>query len=128
MEIEETLNGMGSSLNQIVNWANIMMYDVPPADLNAPDGFTLDNYEEVFDAFCKHVDKDKIIMGFEPGGQAAGGKWEGMEVDQEVIDYVQEKQYGGVMFWAINQTPWNSQEVTGNNVQELAEYANGVFD
>jgi len=27
-------------------------------------------------------------MGFEPGGQAAGGTWEGMAVDKEVVDYI----------------------------------------
>jgi len=41
-------------------------------------------------------------MGFEPGGQAAGGKWAGMAVTQQAIDYIQQQNYGGVQFWAIN--------------------------
>ena len=67
-------------------------------------------------------------MGFEPGGQAASGVWEGMEVDKQVVDYIQEKGYAGIMFWAINQPVWPpSAEITGDNAQEIAEYAAGVF-
>ena len=32
------------------------------------------------------------------------------------------------MFWAINQPNWNSPHHTGQNVNELATYAQGVFD
>ena len=60
-------------MNLIVNWVNIMMYDVMPSYLGAGAGFTLDTYEKVFDTFKPHIDKDKIVMGFEPGTQAAGG-------------------------------------------------------
>jgi len=49
------------------------MYDVMPSYLGAGAGFTLDTYEKVFDTFKPHIDKDKIVMGFEPGTQAAGG-------------------------------------------------------
>lgn len=52
-------------------------------------------------------------MGFEPGGQAAGGKWEGFVIDEEVIDYVQANGYGGVMFWAINETGFGTSDKTG---------------
>ena len=128
LTIEETLNGMGSSLNKIVNWVNVMMYDVPPADLAAPEGFTLNNYKEVFDSFGKYICKNKIVMGFEPGGQAAGGKWEGMQTDREVTHHIKDNDYGGVMFWAINQPTWKSREITGKNVQELARHAVGVFN
>ena len=41
-------------------------------------------------------------MGFEPGYQAAGGIWEGMEVDKQVIDYIEENNFGGIMFWSAN--------------------------
>lgn len=98
LEIENYLNQQGSSLNDVVDWVNIMMYDVPPSNLGSPNGFTLENYKVVFNAFEKYIDKDKIVMGFEPGGQAAGGQWEGLEVDKDVIDYIQQNGYGGVMF------------------------------
>jgi len=34
------------------------------------------------------MNKDQIVMGFEPGGQAAGGKWAGFVIDEEAIEYV----------------------------------------
>ena len=43
------------------------MYDVPPSDLGYPNGFTLDTYIPVFQAFETYIDKSKIVMGFEPG-------------------------------------------------------------
>ena len=129
LTVEKTLNDLGSSLNAIVNWVHIMAYDVPPTDLNCPDRFTLSTYVGVFDAFAKFVDKDKIIMGFEPGHQAAGGLWEGTEVDKDVINYVQERNYGGVMFWAMNEHASSPETgVTGQNAQDLAKYANGIFN
>lgn len=54
------------------------MYDVDPSCLDAKDNFTLQTYETVFQAVSRFVDKEKIIMGFEPGPQGAGGKWEGV--------------------------------------------------
>ena len=80
--IENTLKTLGSSLKECLSASNIMMYDVNPVALNAPNGFTLDTYKAVFGAFEKYVEKHKVVMGFEPGGQAAGGKWEGMVVDK----------------------------------------------
>ena len=63
-------------------------------------------------------------MGFEPGGQNAGGNWEGMDVDKQVIDYIKLNYYGGIMFWAVNQpASAGSTEITGDNAQELAGYA-----
>ena len=41
-------------------------------------------------------------MGFEPGYQAAGGIWEGMEVDKQVIDFIEDNNFGGIMFWSAN--------------------------
>ena len=128
LTIEKTLNDLGSSLNSIVNWVHIMQYDVPPTDLNCPDRFTLSTYIGVFNAFARFVDKDKIIMGFEPGKQAAGGLWEGSQVDKDVINYVQETNYGGVMFWAMNEhASLPETGVTGQNAQDLAEYAKEMF-
>lgn len=64
----------------------------------------------------------------EPGGQAAGGRWPGLGVSQQVVDYVQQQNYGGVQFWAINQPKWGeSNEVTGENVDILAKYARAAF-
>ena len=129
LKVEETLNKLNSSLNDTVDWVNIMQYDVSPSDLNCPDRMELDTYKKVLGAFTKYVDKDKLVIGFEPGHQAAGGLWEGCEVDTEVVNYVQEQKFGGVMFWAVNEHA-NSREngVTGQNAQQLAKYAKNVFN
>jgi len=67
--------------------------------------------------------KKQIVMGFEPGGQAAGGQWEGLDVDKQVVDYIKENEYGGIMFWAINETGMSAIN-TGLNVNTIALYAN----
>ena len=125
IDVNDALTNSGSSFADAVDWANIMMYDVPPSSLGAPDNkFILDNYIQVLNYFETYVPKNKIVMGFEPGGQAAGGNWEGMDVDKQVIDYIKSNYYGGIMFWAINQpASAGSTEITGDNAQELAGYA-----
>lgn len=124
IDIAEAMAEEGSSFDDCVDWVNIMMYDVPPSDLGATDTFTLSTYQMVLSYFEEYVSQDKIVMGFTPGGQAAGGVWEGMEVDEQVIDYIKENGYGGVMFWAINEVATApSTEVTGENAQTLAGYA-----
>jgi endo-chitodextinase len=129
LDVNATLTQLGSSFEKTVNWVNIMMYDVPPKDFGASDNkFTLDNYKQVLHYFEKIVPKKLIVMSFEPGGQAAGGNWEGMDIDQSVTDYIQQNGYGGVMFWAINQPVLPpSAESTGKNAQALAKYATTRF-
>ena len=80
LSVEHTLNQLGSSLNEVVDWVNIMAYDVAPSQVNG--GWNEENYESVFISFAKYLDKLKIVMGFEPGGQAAGGVWEGVKIDK----------------------------------------------
>jgi len=127
IKIEETLNEMGSSLNAVVDWVHIMQYDVPPSDLNCPDRMELDTFVGVLDAFALYVDKSKIVMGFEPGNQYAGGLWEGSDVDKQVIDYIEENGFGGAMFWALNEHDSGPSGVTGQNAQDLAKYAKSNF-
>jgi len=50
-----------------------MMYDDPPSNIGYPNGYELETYQYVFDAYQKYMQKDQIVMGFEPGGQAANG-------------------------------------------------------
>ncbi|MDQ7831792.1 MAG: glycosyl hydrolase family 18 protein [Desulfovibrionaceae bacterium] len=123
--VADAATAAGSPLADCLNWINIMMYDVPPTALGAPPtGFTLSTYQMVLDAFARHVPKNLVVMGFEPGGQAAGGVWEGMAVDRQAIDFVLAQKYRGIMFWAINQPALPpSVEVTGLNARELARYA-----
>lgn len=71
------------SLSDVVDWINIMMYDTSPTDLDGkPTGLALEQYVAVLTHFAQSQHKDKIIMGFEPGFQAAGGVWEGFNVDK----------------------------------------------
>lgn len=120
LDIAEELAEQGSSLDEIVDWVNIMLYDVPPKDLGS-DSHTLATYKMVMDFFEKSVPKEKIVMGFEPGEQAAGGVWEGKAVDKEVLEYIKDNQYGGIMFWAVNHV-----DGTGTNSQELAGYTKSM--
>ncbi|QSH41408.1 glycosyl hydrolase family 18 protein [Lentisphaerota bacterium ZTH] len=123
--VNNAIKAYGSTLDQVVDWVNIMMYDVPPTDLGAAETFTLEQYKMVLEYFAKegNVSKEKIVMGFEPGNQAAGGVWEGAEVDQSVIDYIKANGYGGIMFWAVNEKA-STPTTTGQNAQDLAKYAN----
>merc|ERR1712032_1052101 len=52
----------------------------------------------------------KVNIGFEPGEQAAGGVWEGMEADKEYARYAYENGYGGAMIWAANPNPTQAPE------------------
>jgi GH18 family chitinase len=47
----------------------------------------------------------KINIGFEPGEQAAGGVWEGMDVDKAAAQFALDNGYGGAMIWAANPNP-----------------------
>jgi GH18 family chitinase len=127
LAINNWLKAHNSSLNAVVDWVNIMAYDVGPSDMPNGQTWTMKVYNNVFNTFAQHIDKSKIVMGFEPGGQATGGVWEGMEVDKLVIDHIASMPYGGSMFWAINQPAYLSPEVTGDNAYELANYSQQKF-
>merc|ERR1711988_411315 len=66
------------------------------------------NFATILDNFAKygHVPPSKINMGFEPGPQAAHGKWEGEAMDETVAkQIVTQKTAGGVALWAVNPSP-----------------------
>merc|ERR1711957_6205 len=46
-----------------------------------------------------------INIGFEPGEQAAGGAWEGLEADKQFAKFALDKGFGGAMIWAANPNP-----------------------
>merc|ERR1712176_1744088 len=56
----------------------------------------------------------KINMGFEPGEQAAGGQWEGMDADKQFAKFAFDNGYGGAMIWAANPNP--QQAPTGSKL------------
>lgn len=82
IQLEEELVMQGTSLKHILSWANIMFYDMKPSEVNAPNGLTLHDYQVILGFFNRFMARDLIVMGMEPGGQAAGGQWAGMEVSR----------------------------------------------
>jgi hypothetical protein len=74
--------------------------------------FKLD-FAKILDNFAKYgkIPASKINLGFEPGPQAAGGKWEGQAVDEAITKQIASKRIaGGAALWAVNPTPdkWNA--------------------
>jgi GH18 family chitinase len=109
VDIANAVKESGAALKNCLDWVNVMMYDVEPRAAGTKgETFDIESYKMVLSYFEKYLPKDKIVMGFEPGVQVAGGIWEGMEVDRQVIDYIKDNGYGGVFFWAINQPAFGS--------------------
>ena len=125
----------------VLDWVNIMVYDTQAYQVFGGDKtnvkFTFDQYKLVLESFEKYFPKDKLILGFEPVKQMGGGVWEGSDLDKKLIDYVDDNGYGGVMFWAINETTESPKKKTakldkdGNPVKDkdgkiVYEYTGGV--
>ena len=83
-------------IGDYVDNVNIMAYDA--------GGLGVFNYDTLFSNFVElgGVPPGIINMGFEPGEQAAGGEWEGEDVDKAVFETLKEGDYGGAMIWMIN--------------------------
>lgn len=136
LDIEREMNNLANkSLSDVIDWINIMMYDTSPTDLGGKStGLALEQYKIVLDYFAQSEYKEKIIMGFEPGFQAAGGVWEGFKVDKQVVDYIAASDFGGVMFWAQNdQNKCNTVNcepagaTTKENTEKIAQYTYNKF-
>merc|ERR1711871_814819 len=52
----------------------------------------------------------KVNIGFQPGEQAAGGVWEGMDADKKFAQFAKDNGYGGAMIWAANPNPAQQPE------------------
>ncbi|MBK2084703.1 glycosyl hydrolase family 18 protein [Francisella adeliensis] len=127
--IDNWLKANGSSLNKVVNWVNIMAYDVGPSYMPNGKTWNMDVYKDVLDTFKARVNPELIVLGFEPGFQAAGGVWEGMDVSKQAVNYVAENNYGGSMFWAINlPNPAVDGSKLGLNSDILADYSKEKFE
>lgn len=97
--------GAGHNIDTI----NIMAYDA---------GGIKFNFETVLKNFVAYSGDPhiagKINIGFEPGEQAAGGAWEGMDVDKATAQFALDNGYGGAMVWAANPNP--KQAPTGSTL------------
>jgi GH18 family chitinase len=85
---------------QNIDTVNIMAYDA---------GGIMFNFETILKNFVAYSGDPsiaaKINIGFEPGEQAAGGVWEGMDVDKAAAQYALDNGFGGAMIWAANPNP-----------------------
>merc|ERR1712203_1064282 len=88
-----------------IDTVNIMAYDA---------GGIKFNFETVLKNFVAYSGDPsiaaKINIGFEPGEQAAGGVWEGMDADKAFAKFAYDNGYGGAMIWAANPNPQQAPE------------------
>ena len=77
---------------EYIDTVNIMAYD-------AGTGMKF-NFSTIYENFATlgPVDKEKIIMGFEP----AKGPWEGLDADKFYAGWGKDHGYGGAFIWAAN--------------------------
>ena len=67
------------------------------------------------------VPKNSVLYGFEPVVQAGGSThWLGETAAKSAIDYTKKNNFGGVLFWAVNQANQGTMPCT------LASYASGA--
>lgn len=100
-------------IQDVVDYVNIMAYDA-----GTEVGPLVLDFDVIMENFVNlgDVPREKIIMGFEPGSQAAGGVWEGLSEDLEIATHIKQSGYGGAMVWAINNgdsTPLDVKLATG---------------
>jgi hypothetical protein len=104
-----------------IDTVNIMAYDA---------GGIQFNFETILKNFIAYSGDPniagKINIGFEPGEQAAGGQWEGMDVDKSVAQFALDNGFGGAMIWAANPNPVQAPE--GSHLcPELASELNKIL-
>eukprot|EP01123_Difflugia_compressa_P000488 TRINITY_DN10568_c0_g1_i1.p1 TRINITY_DN10568_c0_g1~~TRINITY_DN10568_c0_g1_i1.p1 ORF type:complete len:446 (-),score=92.15 TRINITY_DN10568_c0_g1_i1:88-1425(-) len=105
----------------VIDNINIMAYDA-----GSPAGALKFNFETILNNFQVFgpVPAQKLVIGFEPGDQYAGGVWEGLETDVNTIKYVSTNGYGGAMIWAVNPESTNS----ANWCPQVAQNAFQILD
>lgn len=83
---------------QYIDSVNIMAYDASGIKIN----FTtvMDNFVNI-----GNVPRSKVMIGFEPGEQAAGGIWEGLDADKAIAQWANDHGMGGAFIWAVNPSP-----------------------
>lgn len=107
------------ALKDAFDTVNIMAYDAGPIGLN----FT--TILENFVTYGK-VPKEKILIGFEPGEQAAGGIWEGRDADKEWASWAHSNGYAGAFVWAVN--PSSTTNPKGTQLcPEVAKDLNSIM-
>jgi len=126
MEIDKYLHeDFKQNLTDVIAMVHLMFYDQPPKDFHAgPEGPRLKEFKQILEAARMVFPERQISMVFEPGTQANGGVWEGLNADKDIIDWMRRDDgtdkdkgpFGGASFWSMN------DKVRGPNAQKLAEY------
>jgi len=92
-------------VGHLLDTVNIMVYDAGGIKINM---------ETVLKNFVAYSGDPsiagKINVGFEPGEQAAGGVWEGMDADLKFAKFAKDEGFGGAMIWAANPNPAQQPE------------------
>lgn len=92
-------------VGHLIDTVNVMAYDAGGIKINM---------ETVLKNFVAYSGDPtiaaKINIGFEPGEQAAGGVWEGMDADKGFAKFAYDNGYGGAMIWAANPNPVQAPE------------------
>lgn len=92
-------------VGHLIDTVNVMAYDAGGIKINM---------ETVLKNFVAYSGDPtiaaKINIGFEPGEQAAGGVWEGLDADKAFAKFAYDNGYGGAMIWAANPNPVQAPE------------------
>ena len=102
-------------VGQYLDTVNIMAYDAGPMHMN---------FSQVLTNFVEYgkVPKEKLLIGYEPGEQFAGGIWEGLAADKKWTQWAKDNGFAGAFIWSANPSP-----ITNPNGTYLApETANAV--
>jgi len=92
-------------VGKLIDTVNIMAYDAGGIKIN------METVLKNFVAYSGDASiAGKINIGFEPGEQAAGGVWEGMDADKQFAKFAKDNGYGGAMIWAANPNPAQQPE------------------
>lgn len=91
-----------------VDYINLMAYDISALEgftSAVEPAFTVTQYDAIVDSLLDFgIDRNKIIMGYEPGIQAYTGVWAGAEADAISQAHLFENRgIKGLMWWAMNE-------------------------
>ena len=92
-------------VGQYIDTVNVMAYDAGPMKMNFSQILTN------FNVYGK-VPKEKVLIGFEPGTQFAGGIWEGLAADKKYAQWAKDNGYGGAFVWSANPSPITNKNGT----------------
>lgn len=103
-----------------VDYVNIMAYDATTGQADGSIAIKFDAAKVAQTFVAGGVPASKIIYGFEPVQQAAGGQDAGLTANKKSTDALRAERAGGILLWAINQTGQKNESCL------LASYASKI--